>query len=131
MPFLKKDNDTSVAPMQTLESFPPVSKKWASALYELLLKIPAGRVATYGQMSRLLGLGSSRFIGQLLKRNPNPIVVPCHRVVKSDGSLGGYSYDCGAAKKIELLEQEGVVITNGRIDLKLFGWSYSQIIEPL
>jgi len=52
-------------------------------------------------------------IGQILNRNPNPIVVPCHRVVKSDGKLGGYAYGSDAKKK--LLEKEGVKILEGRI----------------
>ena len=78
-----------------------------SDVYDLLQKIPAGKVSTYGDLAKSLGNpDASRAIGRILGRNPNPIVVPCHRVVKSDGRLGGYVY--GIAKKRELLEKEGV-----------------------
>jgi methylated-DNA-[protein]-cysteine S-methyltransferase len=79
-------------------------------VYDLLLKIPAGKVSTYGDLAKALGNPSaSREIGRILGRNPSPITVPCHRVVMSDGSIGGYMY--GVYKKRELLEEEGVSIS--------------------
>ena len=88
-------------------------------VYDLLRKIPAGKVTTYGALAKALGalakaLGNpsaSRIIGRILGQNPNPIKVPCHRVVMSDGKLGGYAY--GTAKKRGLLEKEGLSFTNG------------------
>jgi methylated-DNA-[protein]-cysteine S-methyltransferase len=81
-------------------------------VYDLLLKIPAGKVSTYGDLARALGNPSaSRVIGRILGENPNPIKVPCHRVVMSDGKVGGYAY--GTARKRELLEKEGVSFING------------------
>ena len=50
----------------------------------------------------------------ILAKNPNPIKVPCHRVVMSDGKVGGYAY--GTARKKDLLEKEGVFVTNGIIN---------------
>lgn len=83
-----------------------------SDVYELLLKIPAGKVSTYGDLAKALGNPSaSRLIGRILGRNPNPIKVPCHRIVKSDGRLGGYKY--GINRKRELLEKEGITFSNG------------------
>lgn len=83
-------------------------------VYDLLRKIPAGKVTTYGALAKALGNPSaSRIIGRILGQNPNPIKVPCHRVVMSDGKLGGYAY--GTAKKRELLEKEGLYFTNGII----------------
>jgi methylated-DNA-[protein]-cysteine S-methyltransferase len=80
-------------------------------VYELLLKIPEGKVTTYGDLAKALGNPSaSRIIGRILGQNPNPIHVPCHRVVMSDGKLGGYAN--GTAKKKGLLEKEGLSITN-------------------
>ena len=80
-------------------------------VYELLLKIPAGKVTTYGDLAKALGNPSaSRIIGRILSQNPNPIQVPCHRVVMSDGKLGGYAD--GTAKKRGLLEKEGLSFTN-------------------
>ena len=81
-------------------------------VYELLKKIPAGKVTTYGDLAKALGNPSaSRIVGKILGQNPNPIQVPCHRVVMSNGKLGGYAY--GTAKKRGLLEKEGLSFTNG------------------
>jgi methylated-DNA-[protein]-cysteine S-methyltransferase len=81
-------------------------------VYDLLLKIPAGKVSTYGDLARALGNPSaSRAVGRILGENPNPIKVPCHRVVMSNGQIGGYAY--GTARKRQLLEKEGVSLTNG------------------
>lgn len=82
-------------------------------VYDLLLKIPPGKVSTYGDLARALGNPSaSRMVGRILGRNPNPIKVPCHRIVMSDGRVGGYAY--GIAKKRQLLENEGVsLLANG------------------
>jgi methylated-DNA-[protein]-cysteine S-methyltransferase len=80
-------------------------------VYDLLQKIPEGKVTTYGDLARALANPSaSRIIGRILGQNPNPIRVPCHRVVMSDGKLGGYRY--GTNKKKELLEKEGLSFTN-------------------
>jgi methylated-DNA-[protein]-cysteine S-methyltransferase len=84
-------------------------------VYDLLRKIPAAKVSSYGDLAKALGNPSaSRVIGLILGKNPNPIKVPCHRVVMSDGKVGGYAY--GTAKKKELLEKEGVSFTNGIIN---------------
>ena len=81
-------------------------------VYNLLLKIPAGKVSTYGDLAKALGNPlASREIGRILGRNPNPIRVPCHRIVMSDGKVGGYTY--GSDRKRELLEKEGISFGNG------------------
>jgi methylated-DNA-[protein]-cysteine S-methyltransferase len=83
-------------------------------VYQLLLQIPVGKTTTYGDLAAALGNPlASRLIGRILGRNPNPITVPCHRVVKSDGTLGGYRG--GIDKKIELLKKEGISINNKSI----------------
>ena len=83
-----------------------------SDVYDLLLKIPAGKVSTYGDLAKALGNPlASREIGRILGKNPNPIKVPCHRVVMSDGKVGGYAY--GSERKRELLEKEGISFGNG------------------
>jgi methylated-DNA-[protein]-cysteine S-methyltransferase len=82
-----------------------------SDIYKLLIKIPAGKVSTYGDLAKVLGNPSaSREVGRILGKNPNPILVPCHRVVMSDGRLGGYAY--GSTRKRELLEKEGISFTD-------------------
>jgi O-6-methylguanine DNA methyltransferase len=73
-------------------------------------RIPAGSVWTYGQVARSIGKPkASRAVGQALGRNPVPIVIPCHRAVASDGSLGGYSGGGGLDSKRWLLHLEGVM----------------------
>ena len=82
-----------------------------SDVYDLLLKIPAGKVSTYGDLAKALGNPlASRQVGRILCRNPNPTKVPCHRVVMSDGKVGGYLY--GSNRKRELLEEEGISFTD-------------------
>lgn len=81
--------------------------------YALLQQIPVGRVTTYGELSRALNTKAYQAIGQAMKCNPNPVVVPCHRVVKSCGDIGGYAY--GVEKKIALLEAEGVSVEKGKV----------------
>lgn len=79
----------------------------ASDIYDILVRIPEGKVTTYGDIAKALGRpGASRAIGRILNKNPNPIIVPCHRVVMSDGSIGGYAF--GKARKKELLKKEGL-----------------------
>jgi methylated-DNA-[protein]-cysteine S-methyltransferase len=81
-------------------------------VYDLLLKIPVGKVSTYGDLAKSLGKPlASRTIGRILGKNPNPIKVPCHRIVMSNGKLGGYAY--GNERKRELLEREGISFANG------------------
>lgn len=69
--------------------------------------IPRGRISTYGQLARKLGRPhAARAVGHALAHNPFPIIIPCHRVVMSDGSLGGYRG--GPKLKRALLEFEGI-----------------------
>lgn len=79
----------------------------ANDVYDIVAQIPEGKVTTYGDIARALGHpGASRAIGRILNRNPNPIATPCHRVIKSDGKLGGYAF--GKIRKKELLKKEGL-----------------------
>ena len=78
-----------------------------SDVYKLVSLIPLGKVSTYGDIAKALGNPkAARLIGNILKKNPNPIHVPCHRIVKSSGKLGDYMY--GMLMKKELLEKEGI-----------------------
>lgn len=88
-------------------------KSFDERCYELLKMIPKGRVTTYKIMAEALGTKAYRAVGNAMAKNPDPVTVPCHRVVKSDGRIGGYIY--GVEKKRELLEDEGLTIVNGRV----------------
>lgn len=84
------------------------------SVYNLVSNIPPGKVATYGQLASSVGNPrAARGIGKILNKNPCPIIVPCHRVVCSDGHIGGYMY--GKERKISLLLNEGIPIVNDLI----------------
>ena len=98
-------------------------------VYDMLLKIPAGKVTTYGDIAKAIGQpNSSRLIGQILHNNPTPVVVPCHRVVRSNGKIGGYAY--GSRKKRKLLEEEGLIFC-GRNSTDLKEFQKHRITWPL
>jgi methylated-DNA-[protein]-cysteine S-methyltransferase len=80
------------------------------AVLQTLRRIPPGQVRTYGEIARALGKPSAaRAVGTACARNPLPLLIPCHRVVRSDGKLGGYSLRGGATLKRQLLEAEGAL----------------------
>jgi len=79
---------------------------------EALRRIPAGQVRTYREIARGLGEpGAARAVGTACARNPLPLLIPCHRVVRSDGGLGGYSLRGGPDLKRRLLQAEGAIGT--------------------
>lgn len=83
-------------------------------VYKKLIQVPEGKVTTYGELSKAVGLkNGQRVIGQIMKKNPYPVIIPCHRVVKSDGKVGGYAY--GDIIKTSMLKKEGIQIQNGKI----------------
>jgi methylated-DNA-[protein]-cysteine S-methyltransferase len=82
-------------------------------VYRLARKVTKGRVTTYAAIAHALGHAGYRSIGQALTRNPDIPITPCHRVVNSDGRIGGYAFN--VHKKIALLEAEGVHVKDGRV----------------
>lgn len=94
------------------------------AVYEVVRQIPAGRVASYGQVARMVGRPrNARFVGYALHVNPEPGVIPCHRVVFKDGSLApGFAFG-GEDEQRRLLEAEDVgFLPDGRVDMAHFAW---------
>src|SRR3989338_633600 len=88
--------------------------KFSESVLRLAAKIPKGKVATYRQIAVALGKPNAfRAVGNALNKNPHLIKVPCHRVVKSNGAVGGYA--SGAKRKIALLKKEGIGIKDGKI----------------
>lgn len=81
--------------------------------YQLLKLIPAGKVTTYAEMARALNTKAWRAVGSAMANNNNLIVIPCHRVIRSDGTIGQYAL--GSDKKASLLINEGIEIINGKI----------------
>lgn len=93
-------------------------------VYEMVRHIPKGRVASYGQIARLVGRPrNARFVGFALHANPEPGVTPCHRVVFKDGSLAsGFAFG-GEDEQRHLLQAEGIeFLPDGRVDMERFCW---------
>jgi len=93
--------------------------KLEEKVYKKLLEVPRGMVTTYGDLAKAVGIkNGQRVIGRIMNKNPYPVIVPCHRVIKSDGKIGGYAW--GEKIKTNMLSKEGVKIKNGKIiDLKM------------
>lgn len=85
------------------------------SVLNVVKQIPKGKLMTYGEIARELtgSVRAARAVGQAVAANPYPVVVPCHRVVRSDGDVGGYS--SGVEKKIRLLSAEGVEIKGRKV----------------
>lgn len=93
-------------------------------VYAIVRQIPLGRVASYGQVARLAGAPrKARFVGYALHVNPEPGIIPCHRVVFKDGSLApGFAFG-GPNEQKRLLEAEGIGFdAEGRVDIECFRW---------
>lgn len=91
---------------------------FAQQVYALTSQIPAGRVSTYKAIAQALGTKAYRAVGQTLRCNPYAPTVPCHRVVASDGSLGGFKGSKAKKElnlKIKLLRSEGVALTDNAV----------------
>ena len=80
------------------------------AVYEELLQLGPGEVVTYAELARRVGRpGAHRSVGTALSRNPIPVFIPCHRVVRTDGGLGGFTAEGGIALKEAMLTLEGAL----------------------
>lgn len=90
-------------------------KTFQQKVLDLVKKIPKGKITTYKEIGKALKRKGQvyRAVGRALHDNKTPIKIPCHRVVASDGSLGGYSR--GIKKKINLLKKEGIQIKKNKI----------------
>ena len=90
-------------------------------IYEAVRKIPKGRVATYAQVAELAGnKRMSRAVGNALHRNPDPVNIPCFRVVNSRGELSG-NFAFGEGVQERLLTEDGVEVSDGKVDLSVYG----------
>lgn len=86
-------------------------------VWEEVLNIPHGGVSTYSRLAGLIGTPSARAVGTANGKNPLSFIVPCHRVVRADGSMGGYGM--GIPMKIGLLEMEGVPLNKNAAGAKV------------
>jgi methylated-DNA-protein-cysteine methyltransferase-like protein len=92
-------------------------------IYDVVKRIPRGRVCTYGIVAELAGNRRwSRVVGYALHSNPDPEHIPCHRVVNRFGEPSKAFVFGGINRQIELLENEGIAFTKGRVDLRKHIW---------
>ena len=104
------------------ESYDLVTDSPTRRIYEVVKKIPRGKVATYGQVAEMAGEKKmARAVGNALHKNPEPDVIPCYRVVNAKGELSGEFAFGGAGRQAELLRKDGIVVENGRVDLEKYG----------
>ena len=118
-------------------------KSFNERCYEVLAKVPRGKVTTYKEIAKKLNSKAYRAVGNAMNKNPycsrprtaddrtnyclprnrSAPIVPCHRVVKSNGEVGGFA--SGTKKKIEMLKKEGIEINkNNKIDLKKYLYKF-------
>ncbi|MEG3755857.1 MGMT family protein [Psychromonas arctica] len=93
------------------------NKSFNEKCYSLLMQIPRGKVVTYADIAHQLGGKAYQAVGNAMASNPTPIVVPCHRVVNSNGAIGKFAL--GTAKKIALLKEEGILINEDKDHAKI------------
>ncbi len=89
-------------------------------VYALCRKIPHGKVTTYAEIARALNCKAYRAVGNTLKSNPYAPIVPCHRVVRSDGNIGGFKGKMQGKEireKIKLLKRESVEVIKSKVNL--------------
>ena len=94
------------------------SLSFSQQCYNLLKQVPKGKVTTYQAIAKALKSKAFRAVGTAMKNNPNAPIVPCHRVINSNGNIG--NYNLGQDKKIHLLKKEGIEIINNKIDLNKY-----------
>jgi len=88
-------------------------------VFELLIQIPKGKVTTYSELGRALGSKYlARVVGNALNKNENPDRIPCFKVVKSNGDVGGFAF--GQKEKIRRLERDGIKVKAGKVDLRIY-----------
>ncbi|MDD5178181.1 MAG: MGMT family protein [Candidatus Nanoarchaeia archaeon] len=91
-------------------------------VFKLLKQVPYGKVTTYGDLARKLNSKAFRVIGVIMHRNKDPENIPCFKIVKSNGELGGYA--SGVDEKIKRLNREGIEVINGKIDLEKYLYKF-------
>ena len=104
------------------ESYDLVTDSPTKRIYEAVKKIPKGHVATYGQIAEMAGNPRmSRAVGNALHKNPDPLHIPCFRVVNCKGELARAFALGGGKAQAELLREDGVEVVNGKVDLEKYG----------
>ncbi len=116
-----KDEDIR---MMIAESYDLISYSPSRRIYEAVRRIPKGKVATYGTIAAAAGNPKmARAVGNALHKNPDPDTIPCYRVVNASGKLAEAFVFGGAGVQMGLLEQDGIEVIDGMVDLEVYGWN--------
>lgn len=91
-------------------------------IYEKLKQIPKSNVITYKELANACNSKAYRAVGSFMKHNKDLKNIPCYKVVKSNGDVGNYSGKGGVKQKIKLLENDGIKVINGKVDLNEYSW---------
>jgi methylated-DNA-protein-cysteine methyltransferase related protein len=95
-------------------------------IYAVVKRIPKGKVASYGQVARIVGRCTARMVGYAMAAIPEGSRVPWQRVINAQGMISARSHSDGDARQRVLLEKDGVKFdAKGRVDLKVFQWQQS------
>lgn len=96
-------------------------KSFSEKCYDLLKTVPKGKIITYKKLAEKLKTKAYRSVGNAMNKNKNK-KIPCHRVINSNGNIGGFNK--GIENKIKLLKKEGIQIKNDKIDLKSYEFRF-------
>lgn len=106
--------------MPSADSTPP---NLHQRIYSIVRQIPRGKVATYGQIARLVGGCTARMVGYAMSATPEGADIPWQRVINAHGKVSPHGYGYGSALQRQILEEEGVEFdSQNRVDLERFGW---------
>ena len=94
---------------------------FSEKVYKVISRIPGGKISTYKEVAKVLNCKAYRAVGNALNKNPYAPKVPCHRIINSNGRVGGFA--SGIKAKIKILEKEGIIIKNNKIDLPRYFYS--------
>jgi O-6-methylguanine DNA methyltransferase len=97
-------------------------------VYKIVAQVPKGRVTSYSAIAKFLdNPRGSRAVGWAMRQCPYPNeIIPCHRVIKSDGTIGGYGEE-GPVEKVRLLKREGIQIKDGKIDFEKYEFRWFRL----
>ena len=98
-------------------------ENWYQNVWKVVSEIPSGHVLTYGEVARLSGMPrAARRVSQALRRAPSGVKLPWHRVINAQGKISFPANSSAWHKQKDMLEKEGIVFLNGKIDLEHFGY---------
>ena len=96
---------------------------WHQNVWKVVSEIPPGHVLTYGEVARLSGMPSAaRRVSRAMRRAPRGVKLPWHRVINAQGMISFPENSSGWQRQKDMLEKEGVIFLNGKIDLEKFGY---------